>query len=351
MLKFHAFEVAALEGGADFGFLDAALGLESGNAVRGEKQGAFFGFDDGIFEIRMKGERAIVRQSPGRGGPDDGANVTANFRRIAFAAAHDAKLHPDRRAGVVLIFDLGFGEGGVVVDAPIDGLAAAVNIALLHEVKKSASDGGLIFMAHGEIGIIPPAENAEALEILLVLLDVARGELTAELSKFSRWNFSLSAKLFFHLRFDGQAVAVPSGDVWSVMPCHAPGPDNQIFEDFVEAGAQVDFPGGVGRTVMQDKERLAFASFEDALIDVGAVPGFELLGLILRQTGLHGKLGFRKVESFLQFEWFGHWSERSDTPDLRACFRALALVYRTKDFVRTSRTVVPLYGEKHWKAV
>src|SRR6266446_8414723 len=34
------------------------------------------------------------------------------------------------------------------------------------------------------------------------------------------------------------------------------------------------------------------------------------------------------------------------TPDLRACFRALARVYRTKDFVRASRTVVPVYGEK-----
>ena len=139
-----------------------------------------------------------------------------------------------------------------------------------------------------------------------------RQMLPAELAKFSRWNFSLSAKLFFHLRFDGQAVAVPSGDVRGVMPCHAPGPDDQIFENFVETGTQVDFPGGVGRAVMQDKERLAFAGFEDALVDVGAVPGFELLGLILGQTGLHGELGFRKVESFLQFEWFGHWSERSD---------------------------------------
>src|SRR6266404_4580201 len=232
MLEFHAFEIAALEGGADFGFLDAALGLESRDAVRRQKQGALFGFDNGVIEIGMKSERAIVRQRPGRGGPDDGAYVTANFRSVAFAAAHDAKLHPDRRASVVLIFDLGFGERGVVVDAPIDGLAATINVALLHEVKKGAGNGGLIFMAHREIGIIPPAENAEAFEIFLVLLNVARGKLPAELSKFSRWNFSLSAKLFFDLRFDGQAVAVPSRNVWGVMPRHAPGPNNWIFEDF-----------------------------------------------------------------------------------------------------------------------
>src|SRR6267378_4038256 len=202
----------------------------------------------------MKSERAIVRQRPGRGGPDDSAYVTANSRRITFAATHDPKLHPDRRTGVVLIFDFGFGERGVVVDAPIDGLAATVNVALLHEIEESAGDGGLILMAHGEIGIIPAAENAKAFEIFLVLLDVARGKLPAELSKLSRWNFSLSAKLFFHLRFDGQAVAVPSGFVCCVKPCDAHRSHDQIPARLVPASTQVDFPGGVGRAVMQDKE-------------------------------------------------------------------------------------------------
>src|SRR5467141_607889 len=139
-------------------------------------------------------------------------------------------------------------------------------------------------MAHRQIGIIPPAENPEALEIFLVLLDIARGELTAELAKLSGGNFPFSAELFFNLCFNRQAVAVPARYVRRVMSCHAPGPDNQIFEDFVEAGTQVDFSGGVGWAVMQDKERLAFASFEDALVDVCAVPGLELLGLVLGQA-------------------------------------------------------------------
>src|SRR5882724_511519 len=295
VLKFHALEIAAFEGAANFGFLDATLGLKSSYAVHCKKQRSFFGFDDGVFEIGMKGERAIVGQSPGRGGPNDGVDVTANFRSIALAAANDAKFHPDRGAGVVLVFDFRFRERGRIVDAPVDGLATAIDVALLYEVQKSPGDGSLVFMAHREIGIVPLTENAEALEIFLVLLDVARGELPAEFAKLSRRNFSFPAKLFFYLRFDGQAVAVPPGYVRRVMPCHAPGPDNQIFENFVEAGAEVDFPGGVGRAVMQDKERLAFASFEDALVDVFAVPGFELLGLILGQAGLHGELCFRKV--------------------------------------------------------
>src|SRR6267154_2483687 len=71
----------------------------------------------------------------------------------------------------------------------------------------------------------------------------------------------------------------------------------------------MNFAGGVRWTIMQNKERLAFARFQDALIDVPTVPGLELLRLVLREAGFHGKFGFRQVQRFLEFEWFGHiWS-------------------------------------------
>src|SRR5207244_12980195 len=57
VLKYHPLEIASLKRGAHASFLDAALGFESGDAVGGQQQRALFGFDDGIFEIRMKRER------------------------------------------------------------------------------------------------------------------------------------------------------------------------------------------------------------------------------------------------------------------------------------------------------
>ena len=78
----------------------------------------------------------------------------------------------------------------------------------------------------------------------------------------------------------------------------------------------MDFTGGIGRPIVQYKERPAFAGFQDALVDVSAVPGFELLGLVLGQAGLHGKVGFGQVQCLLEFEWFGHSVERSDIPSL-----------------------------------
>ena len=105
---------------------------------------------------------------------------------------------------------------------------------------------------------------------------------------------------------------------------HALGLDDQVFEDLVQASTEMNFAGWVWRTVMQNEKRLTFACFEDALIDVSTVPGFELLGLVLREAGFHGEFGFRQVQRLLQFEWFGHRFERSDSPlftciDLPAC--------------------------------
>src|SRR5260370_38304413 len=121
----------------------------------------------------MKCERSIVRKRPGSGGPDDGAYVIANFRGITFAPADDAKFHPDGRAGVIFVFNFGFGERGAVVNAPVDGLAATVNVTFFDEVEKCARDGGLIIVAHRQITIVPAAEPAQALEIFLLLLDEA----------------------------------------------------------------------------------------------------------------------------------------------------------------------------------
>ena len=36
-------------------------------------------------------------------------------------------LHPDRWAGVVFVFDFGFGQGSPVVDAPVNGTQALVD--------------------------------------------------------------------------------------------------------------------------------------------------------------------------------------------------------------------------------
>src|SRR6266571_43981 len=169
----------------------------------------------------MKRESAVVRQRPRSRGPDHRAYITANFRYAALAATDEAKLHPDGGARVIFIFDFRLSQRSAVIDAPIDRLAAAIDVTLLHEIEKRACDGGLIVRAHGQIGIVPPPENPEPLEISLVLLNVARGELPAELSKLRGRHLPFSTQLFFHLRFNREPMAIPPRNVRSVMPRHA----------------------------------------------------------------------------------------------------------------------------------
>ncbi len=83
----------------------------------------------------------------------------------------------------------------------------------------------------------------------------------------------------------------------------------------------MNFPGGIGRPVMQHKERLTSASLQDALVNIAPMPSFELFWLVLRQAGLHRKIGFWQVECLLQFEWFGHDHERLEIPIL--CLHAV----------------------------
>src|SRR5438045_8050017 len=165
----------------------------------------------------MKCEPAIVRNSPWSGGPDDRRYVTADFRGLVLAASNHRKLHPDRWAHVIFVLNLRFRQRRGIEQTPVDGLASAVHVAFLHEIEKRIGDRRLIIEAHGEVWIVPSSENTEPLEIFFVLFDVARREFPAQFAKLRRRNFAFSAKLFFHLRLDRQTVAIPSGNVRSVI--------------------------------------------------------------------------------------------------------------------------------------
>ena len=55
MSELQALKISAAKSGNDFGFLDAAFGLQRGYAIGGQEQAAFFGFDDDVLIIRVEG--------------------------------------------------------------------------------------------------------------------------------------------------------------------------------------------------------------------------------------------------------------------------------------------------------
>ena len=92
------------------------------------------------------------------------------------------------------------------------------------------------------------------------------------------------------------------GHVGSVKAAHGPRLDDEIFQRLIERGAQVNWPVGVGRPVMQHINRLALMGLADALVEPHRLPLFQLLGLALRQVRLHWEVGLGQIQCGLQVE-------------------------------------------------
>src|SRR3981081_188541 len=93
MLELHALKFASFERCADTNIFNSGIRLQCGNAIGREKQRALIGINDGVLVIGMEGQRAVMRNGPRRGCPDNRANFGTQLR--SSAPGHDRKLHPD----------------------------------------------------------------------------------------------------------------------------------------------------------------------------------------------------------------------------------------------------------------
>ena len=184
---------------------------------------------------------------------------------------------------MLLVFDFGVGQGGAVVDAPVDGLEAAIDKALFEEAVEGFEGAGLVVAGHGFVGLAPAAEDADALELgglqVYVLLRVG----AAGIEHGGRGHFQLfAAQLLVHFDLDGQAVAIVSRDVGGVEAGHGLGFDDEVLEALVEGVAQVNGTIGVGRAVMEQVGGSSLAGFAQAVVEAEGGPALEAKRFILR---------------------------------------------------------------------
>jgi hypothetical protein len=191
----------------------------------------------------------------------------------------------------------------------VDGTLALVDLAALEEGGQVLEDLGLVGRVHGQVRRRPCPEDAQALELLALDADEPLGILAALLADGrDRQGLFLLAEVPVDVDLDGQAVAVPAGDVRGVMAEHGAGFDDEVLEDLVEGRAEVDVAVGVGRPVVEDEGRAARggALLEDPLIEAVGLPRPDGLGLPLGQVGLHGEVRAGQVERALHIRLVGH---------------------------------------------
>ena len=264
----------------------------------------------GVVEVGMEGDGQVRGNRPRRGGPDEDRHRPSGERRdaraeLAGALGRQGELDVDRRRDVGLVLDLGLGERRAAPDAPVHRLLPLVDEPPFHESAERAHDVGLVREPHGEIGVIPVAQDAEPPE--LVALDVdeplrVRAARPAELGDGQMT--LLGAELLVDLVLDGQAVTIPARDVRRVHAGHAPRPHDEVLQHLVEGMPDVDVAVGIRRAVVQHEQRPSPAPLAQPGIQVHRLPSRDRGRLGRFQVGLHRKAGAREVQRVLPVSHF-----------------------------------------------
>ena len=203
----------AFEGGAGKSLrfalrLPSGFGAERCGAIGSKHEGAGFSvLGEGLCDVvmfRADRDGQVGRESPWRGGPDDHAGVGGENR-----AGGDFERDVDGGGFFVFVFHFGFGQGGLRAVGPKDGAFAAVDEVFFDEDGEGAENVRLVGWIEGEVRVLPVAENAEAAELLALKVDVFASVGLGALADLHRGETGF---FFDHFEFDGEPVAVPTGD-------------------------------------------------------------------------------------------------------------------------------------------
>ena len=192
-----------------------------------------------------------------------------------------------------VVLDFGLSQGRSVLHAPVNRLQSLVDESLLQKLKKQSRRSSIRTPAgHGGVGVVPPAKNSQTLKLRSLQVEILLGILAAGAADRDGRHLQLLApELLVDLDLDGQAVAIPPRHVGRVKAGHRLRLHDEILQALVERVAQVDWPIGVRRPIVQHVGRRSFASRCESARRGISGPGSEPFRLVLGQIGLHGEVG------------------------------------------------------------
>ena len=258
-----------------------------------------------IADVGMKGDADVAGKGPGRRGPDEEIKLfLVKMRKLSLVVVH-RELHIDRVNRVFVVFNLGLGPGGLVMIAPVDRLQTLVDMAVAVHFPEDADFVRLKAGVHGEVGVFPVTDDAEALEAFHLFIDVLLGIVMAGTAEIRGGHlFVVQLLLLDNGAFNRHAVVVPAGNIGDPAAAHHVAAVDEVLQGLVQGVAHMDVAVGKRRAVMQREERLALVLFQLQVIEIHFFPAFEHLGLAFRQSCAHGKIGFRQIQGGIIV--FGH---------------------------------------------
>ncbi len=195
-----------------------------------------------------------------------------------------------------MILDLGLGQRGLLDHRPQDRLRPLVEPAIDQELADLAHDLRLGAVSHRRVRVVPVADYAEALKLLLLLLDPVGGEVAAFLAELrdrhAVLGLVLGAVFLLDDPFDRQAVAVPARHVGRVLAEHLLRTVDHILQDLVQRMAEMDLTIGIRRSVMQDELLSTLGGLAQPLVKPHLLPALDQLRFERWQAAAHRKIGF-----------------------------------------------------------
>ena len=120
-----------------------------------------------------------------------------------------------------MIFYFRLCQGGLAGGAPVNRFFAAKQAAIPGKLAALPGDGGLVYIVHGQVGIVPLPHHPETFEFLALNVDEFLGVGTAQPAQLGLGKrLFLIPDLLVHVVFDGKPVAVPARNVNGIVAGH-----------------------------------------------------------------------------------------------------------------------------------
>ena len=119
----------------------------------------------------------------------------------------------DGIAVVLTVLDLSLSQSGAAVRAPVHGLQALVDVALLGHLAKDLDLACLKLRLQGQVGVLEITDDAQTLELVAHDVDVLGGKLFADLAQLQLGDVLLLVADGGQSLQSWQAVGIETGHI------------------------------------------------------------------------------------------------------------------------------------------
>ena len=189
--------------------------------------------NEAVIKGRTYTDGHVAGQSPGGGGPYYKISVIkvgAKSLKLSKVVGH-LKFNIDGMAGILGIFDLGLGQSGIALRAPVDRFKSLIDVSLVGHFGKDLDLSFLKIVGQSDIGIVPFAYSAKPLKLVALTVYIGKRKIAADVAELGIGNGGIggNSRLCACLKLGGKSVGIPAGHIRCLKSRHIFIADDKIL--------------------------------------------------------------------------------------------------------------------------